>query len=69
MSIKSITWNDSDSTTISIDHLNQVGSITASLNISNADIKAFKCPNCGGNSYKVVNGKIVCEYCDTEFTR
>lgn len=33
------------------------------------DIKAFKCPNCGGNSYKTINGKIVCEYCDTEFVR
>ena len=31
------------------------------------ELKPFYCPNCGGNSYRKVNGKIVCDYCDTEF--
>ena len=31
------------------------------------EIKPFHCPNCGGNSYRVMNGKTICEYCDTEF--
>ena len=34
-----------------------------------SDLKPFKCPCCGGNSYRTVNGKTVCEYCDTEFVR
>lgn len=34
---------------------------------SQAEMKPFYCPNCGGNSYRKVNGKIVCDYCDTEF--
>lgn len=32
-------------------------------------ITPFKCPCCGGNSYKTMNGKTVCAYCDTEFLR
>lgn len=36
---------------------------------SQAEMKPFKCPCCGGNSYKNINGKTVCEYCDTEFIR
>ena len=31
------------------------------------EMKPFKCPNCGGNSYRVMDGKAICEYCDTEF--
>jgi len=51
--------------TISVDTGNHC--ITAGINLSQADIKPFKCPCCGGNSYKSLNGKIICEYCDTEF--
>ena len=36
---------------------------------SQEGLKPFYCPNCGGNSYKTLNGKTVCEYCDTEFLR
>lgn len=42
------------------------GISTATVNVPN-ELKPFYCPNCGGNSYKKINGKTVCEYCDTEF--
>ena len=51
------------------------GSITATgtvdhISVGNSvEIKPFKCPCCGGNSYKTLNGNIVCNYCDTEFLR
>lgn len=45
------------------------GSITATVSLPSNEIKPFKCPCCGGNSYKTMNGKTVCEYCDTEFLR
>lgn len=45
------------------------GSITATVSLPSSEIKPFKCPNCGGNSYKKISGKTVCEYCDTEFIR
>ena len=43
--------------------------ITGTIDYPKAEIKPFKCPCCGGNSYKIMNGKTVCEYCDTEFMR
>ena len=45
------------------------GSITATVSLPSSEIKPFMCPCCGGNSYKKINGKTVCEYCDTEFIR
>ena len=44
--------------------------ITGTISIDKpSSMTPFKCPCCGGNSYKTVNGKTVCEYCDTEFMR
>ncbi len=40
---------------------------TGAIEASPSNIKPFYCPNCGGNSYRKINGKIVCDYCDTEF--
>ncbi len=36
---------------------------------SSANMTAFKCENCGGNSYSYKDGKMVCDYCGTMFTR
>ena len=40
---------------------------TGAIEASPSNIKPFYCPNCGGNSYRKISGKIVCDYCDTEF--
>lgn len=46
------------------------GTDDTTANVPSAEgMKPFKCPCCGGNSYKTMNGKTVCEYCDTEFMR
>ena len=52
--------------TITLSRLTQmeVGIATAE---APREIKPFHCPNCGGNSYRVMDGKTICEYCDTEF--
>ena len=45
------------------------GCTDVTVNLPSEEMKPFHCPNCGGNSYRKVNGKTVCEYCDTEFIR
>lgn len=45
------------------------GTVTIPKPSEPKELKPFHCPCCGGNSYKTMNGKTVCEYCDTEFIR
>ena len=46
------------------------GTYDTTVNVPHvSEMKPFKCPCCGGNSYKTMNGKTICEYCDTEFMR
>lgn len=30
-------------------------------------LSPFQCPCCGGNKYKRIGQKVICEYCDTQF--
>lgn len=49
---------------------NSSTTITGTVNYEpSVEMKAFKCPSCGGNSYSYKDGKIVCDYCGTMFTR
>lgn len=45
---------------------NTVSAIEPSVRMS--EISPFKCPCCGGNSYRRQGSVIACEYCDTMFT-
>jgi len=66
-SYHNIGWNDviRSDRFVSIEE----GLKAVTVNVPQAEMKPFSCPHCGGNSYKVVNEKTVCEYCNTAFVR
>lgn len=53
------------SATINLDYVT-TSSISVKPLVRN--LKPFKCPCCGGNSYSNKNGSIICDYCGTMFT-
>ena len=62
--------NALDTITISSDCWNTLDTtITATAPYEQSvNMTAFKCENCGGNSYSYKDGKVVCDYCGTMFT-
>ena len=71
--LSSITSNAQDVTIKSAYYSTGVITIGTNAITPNPDyvgnMKAFKCPSCGGNSFTVKDGVARCDYCGTMFTR
>ena len=63
-------WTDATDWTTSRTVIAASACVTGTIDIGRftfGEGKPFKCPNCGGNSYKYINGIQTCEYCETKF--